>query len=176
MLLCLWRGKALMEIIGLLGSDISKFAISFPSLPSLRVFDTILMPRPPAAAVLYDKIHPSLIFSLSLSFSLSMSLAHLAMINVLICYPSDFAMLLVHIEVAEQSNCETTVPESDILVKINMDMSVSFNVLRDCVDFDCHSLSFLKLDCRTLMVISHKSNISEKQIVVVVWLIVVTRT
>lgn len=30
--------------------------------------------------------------------------------------------MLVHIEVTEQSNCETTVPESDILVKINIEV------------------------------------------------------
>lgn len=145
-LLCLWRGIALKEIIGLLGPDISKCAICFPSLPSLMLFDTIPIPHPPVAAVLYDKIHPSLILSLSLSLSLShslpvcVSLAHVATKEVLICYLSDFATL-VHIEVTEQSNCETTAPRSDILVKINMEVhQFLLKSVRDCVDFDFYSL------------------------------------
>lgn len=158
-----------MEIIGLLGSDISKCAICFPSLPSFKVFDTIPMPCPPAAAVLYDKIHPSLILSLSFfSFSLSPCLFLCATIKVLICYHSGFAML-VHIEVTEQSNCETTAPKSDILVKINMEVcQFHLESFRDGVDSDFHSLSFLKLFCSTL-----ESNISEKKIVNVV---IATRT
>lgn len=71
------------------------------------------------------------------------------MTKVLIFHYSDFAMWL-HIEVTEQSNCETTVPESDILVKKkHRGTSVSFKTVQDCVDFDFYSLSFLKLCCRT---------------------------
>lgn len=68
-----------MEIIGLLGSDISKCTICFPSLPSLIDFDTVPIPCPPVAAVLYDIIHPSPIHSLAHSLSLCVSLAHNAM-------------------------------------------------------------------------------------------------
>lgn len=116
-----------MEIIGLLGSDISKCAICFPSLPSLMVFDTIPIPHPPAAAVLYDKIHPSLSLSSFFFLSARVSLAQSATIKVLICYHSDFAML-EHIEVTEQSNCETTAPKSDILMKINMACQFHFKL------------------------------------------------
>ncbi len=50
-------------------------------------------------------------------------------------------------------------------------MSVSFKKpMQDCVDF--HSLSFLKLCCRT----RHESNMSKKQIVVTAWLISLTGT
>lgn len=85
------------------------------------VFDTIPIPRPPAAAVLYDKIHPSQVLSLSFLLFLCVSLTNCATIKVLSCYHSD-SVTLVHIEVTEQSNCETTAPKSDILVKINMDV------------------------------------------------------
>lgn len=82
--------------------------------------------------------------------------------------------MLVHIEVTEQSNCETTAPKSDILVKINMEACQFHLKSREIVlSLIFHSLSFLKLHCRTLVVIRHESNISEKQIV---WLIIVTGT
>lgn len=45
-----------MEIIGLLGSDISKCAICFPSLPSAMIFDAI---PTPSLRVVCDK-NPSL--------------------------------------------------------------------------------------------------------------------
>lgn len=46
--------------------------------------------------------------------------------------------MLVHFEVAERSNCETTAPESDILAKINTE--VCSCTRRGPVDFDFHSL------------------------------------
>lgn len=117
-LLCLWRGKALMEIIGLLGSDISKCAICFPSIPSLMAFDTIPIRCLSAAAVLHDITHPSLILALPLS--LGVSLAHGTVMEMFICYRFDFAGL-VRTEVTQQRTCETTVPKPDSLVKINME-------------------------------------------------------
>lgn len=131
MLLCLWRGKALMEIIGLLGSDISKCAICFPSLPSAMIFDAI---PTPSLRVVCDK-NPSLANFLPISLfffflSFCLSLLHVEQVSkVLICYHSDFAML-VHTEVTEQGNCETTAPKSDIHAKINM-VACRFH-LRSC--------------------------------------------
>lgn len=37
------------------------------------------------------------------------------------CYHSDFVRL-VHTEVTEQQNCETTAPKSTILMKINIEV------------------------------------------------------
>lgn len=83
------------------------------------------------------------------------------MIKVLIFHYSDFAMWL-HIEVTEQGNCETTVPESDILAKKkHRGMSVSFKTVQEFVDFD-FLLPFL-FETAAEQTLSHDSNISEKQ-------------
>lgn len=70
MLLCLWRGKALMEIIGLLGSDISKCAICFlPLYPYFGSLKQFPCPVPPVTAVLWDNTHTSLILPRPLCLS-----------------------------------------------------------------------------------------------------------
>lgn len=48
-------------------------------------------------------------------------MANDAVIKEVIGYHSDFAMLM-HNEVRVQSNCETTAPKSETLVKINMEI------------------------------------------------------
>lgn len=171
MLLCLWRGKALMEIIGLLGSDISKCAICFPSLPSLMVFETIPIPRPPAAAVLYDKIHPSLILSLSFFLSLcndrSVDLLSFWLCDAGVHWGHRAEQLWNHSTQIWHS-CENT----------HLGMSVSFKIVIDFVDcvWFFTPFPFWNSTAEQIIVISHLSNIWEKQILVVVWLIIVTGT
>lgn len=148
-LLCLWRGKALVEIIGLLGSDISKCKLSvFPLYPHL--WSLIQFPYPVPQRQQFSMIK-SIPHSLSVFFSFSLCLSDklcndksVELLSFWLCEAGAHwghrAEQLWNHSAQIWHSCENK----------HGGTSVSFKKMRDCVDFDFYSLSFLKLYCRTL--------------------------